>query len=196
MKRILLLILFSALMTNISYSQSALNTGEFTWFGIDYTQCYYLTPIDFPSISDLEAKIKAWNDLVLDEQEKYIAKALAGKNVDFAIEAVTKRNETINVKSMLTEDETKAFHLETNQIQQIIENYNIEESLNGTGLVLIAESYHRLDERGNYYIAFFDIATKKVFVTEHMSGKAKGIGLRNYWAATYYNVLKSIGKKY
>jgi len=196
MKKNLLLILLSLFTYITANSQSNLNTSEFTWFGIDYTKCYYLGPIDFPSVSDLEAKIKAWNDLVIHEREKYIDKTLKGKKVSFAIEAVTSRNETIKVKSRLTEDKSKINHLNADQIPGIINSYIIDESLNGTGLVLIAESYDRLGVKGNYYIVFFDIASKKIYQSERMSGKSGGIGLRNYWATSYYNVLKNIGKKY
>lgn len=196
MKKNLLFILLSLFAYSAVNSQSTLNTNEFTWFGIDYTQCYYLGPIDFPSVSDLEAKIKAWNDLVIHEREKYIDKTLNGKKVSFAIDAVTARNETINVKSRLTEDKSKIKHLNNDQIPGIIAGYEIDESLTGTGLVLIAESYDRLGVQGNYYVVFFDIATKKIFSSERMSGKSGGIGLRNYWATSYYNVLKNIGKKY
>ena len=191
-----LLILLSLFISTAVNSQSTINTSEFTWFGIDYTQCYYLGPIDFPSVSDLEAKIKAWNDLVIHEREKYIDKTLKGKKVSFAIKAVTSRNETIKVKSRLTEDKSRINHLSVDQIPGIITSYNIDKTLSGTGLVLIAESYDRLGVQGNYYVVFFDIASKKIFTSERMSGKSGGIGLRNYWATSYYNVLKNIGKKY
>lgn len=191
-------LIFLSISLFFSYSifSQSFNTNEFTWFGIDYTQCYYLGPIDFPSISDLESKIEAWNDLVIQEREKYIDKTLKGKKVSFAIESVKARNEAINVKSRLTEDNAKIMHLNPDQIPGIISSYNIDADLSGTGLVLIAESYDRLGVQGNYYVVFFDIASKKVYSHERMSGKSGGIGLRNYWATTYYNVLKNIGKKY
>lgn len=199
MKKLLALLFTIAILTTSGFGQSsdnAFNSNDITWFGIDYTQCYFLTPIDFPNVSDLKSKLDSWNDLVLYEREKYIEKTLPGKNVEFEIDAVSERNTTIDVKSRLTEDKSKSNHLKTDQIQGIINEYNIESGLEGTALVLIAESYDKLGEHGNYYVTFFDLNTKKVYATERISGKAKGFGLRNYWAGSFYNVLKQVGKKY
>lgn len=199
MKKILLLLITTITISFSSFSQSStdsFNTNDITWFGIDYTQCYFLNPIDFPSRDDLKVKIRAWNDLILNERDKYIGKTLPGKNVKFATNAVNEKNSEIEIKSHITEDGSKSKHLEMSQIQEIINGFKIEDGLNGTGLLLIAESYDKPAEHGNYYVAFFDIETKKIFVSERYSGKAKGGGIRNYWAGSYYKVLQAVGKKY
>lgn len=199
MKKFLLLLITGILISSTSYSQSSgssFNANQITWFGIDYTECYFLNPIDFPSRDDLKNKLQAWNDLVLNEREKYITKTLKGKSVKYAKNAVNERNETVKIKDKITDDNTKSNHLKSDQIQGMINSYNIEDGLSGTGLVLIAESYDKPTEHGNYYVTFFDIATKKVFITEPISGKAKGFGLRNYWAGSIYKVLQQVGKKY
>ena len=56
------------------YSQSdqLRNSTDWTWLGIDYTNCYFIKSYDFPSVPDLESKINAWNDLIVLENEKYI----------------------------------------------------------------------------------------------------------------------------
>ncbi len=195
MKKHFLFIVLSVLFGTTGVGQS-FNTNNLTWFGIDYTNCYFLTPMDFPNVGDLKTKIRAWNDLVLYERDKYINKTLKGKNVKSALETVNKRNETINVRDHLTDDGFKSSHLDPAKVQEIISSYDIPEGLSGTGLVLIAESYSKPNEQGAYYVAFFDIATKKVFATERMLAKPGGFGLRNYWAKTYYTVLKEVGKKY
>jgi hypothetical protein len=199
MKKLLITLITGLLLSSASYSQTSgtpFNPSDITWIGIDYTHCYFITPMDFPSTTDLKAKLKAWNDLILYEREKYIEKTLKGKNVKFSTDAVEAKNNSINVKSRITDDASKSSHLQKDQIQGIINSYNFEDGLTGTGLVLIAESYSKPEELGNYYVTFFDIATKKIFVTERMSGKAKGFGLRNFWANSFYKVLQDVGKKY
>jgi len=195
MKKNLLLIAFSILLGMTGSSQS-FDTNNLTWFGIDYTNCYFLTPMDFPNVGDLKTKLRAWNDLVLYERDKYIDKTLKGKNVKFELETVNKRNDQVNVKEHITDDGFKSSHLDPAKVREIISSYDIPPDLSGTGLVLIAESYSKPNEQGAYYVTFFDIATKKVLSTERMLGKPGGFGLRNYWAKTYYNVLKEVGKKY
>jgi len=199
MKTILLSIIGGLLLSSAGFSQSSgseFNTDEITWFGIDYTHCYFLNPIDFPSRVDLKNKLKSWNDLVVYEQEKFIEKTLQGKHVEYETDVVEERNNAVEIKSKITEDGFKSSHLQSDQIQAIINSYNIKGGLSGTGLVLIAESYSKPNEQGAYYVTFFDIETKKVFVTERMLGKAKGFGLRNYWANSFYKVLLEVGKKY
>lgn len=199
MKSTILLLILGLFAGTASYSQSgdaSFNTDEITWFGIDYSSCYFLNPIDFPSTTDLKNKLKGWNDLVLYEREKFIEKTLEGKKVEYETDAVDERNNTVDIKSKITEDAKKQSHLQNQDVQGIINKYNIRGNLEGTGLVLIAESYSKPAEQGAYYVVFFDIASKKIFVSERMTGKAKGFGLRNYWAGSFYKVLQQIGKKY
>lgn len=199
MKKTILTFLASLLFASLSFGQSSSDVQHaetWTWFGIDYTQCYFLTPMDFPSVSDLESKIKAWNDLVLYERAKFLDKNLLGRNTIFYLDAVENRNKEIDVRSRITDDGFLSSHMESTQIQDIINSYDIPEDMEGIGLVLIAESYSKPNVKGSYYVTFFDITTKKVLITERMLGKPSGFGLRNYWAGSYNNVLKAIGKKY
>jgi len=177
-------------------SDTTLNTNQITWFGIDYTHCYFITPIDFPNTIDLKTKLKTWNDLTMYEREKYIEKTLIGKDVEFYTDAVEAKNNEVDVKSRIEDNESQADLLKEDQIQSIINGYNIKSGMEGTGLVLIADIYDKPAEKGYYYVTFFDIATKKIFSTERMAGKAKGFGMRNYWANTFYEVLQEVGKKY
>ena len=169
---------------------------QWTWFGIDYTQCYFLTPMDFPNVTDLEDKITAWNDLIILEQDKYIGKTIGRKDINFYVDMIKDMNKEIDVRSRLSEDAFLTSHLDPNMIQGIIDGYFIDEGMTGIGLVLIAESYSKPNVKGAYYVTFFDMATKKVITTERMLGKAQGFGLRNYWAKSYHQVLVAIGKKY
>jgi hypothetical protein len=198
MKRFILLIVFIAI-ASFSFSQSPTDVksnDDWTWLGIDYTHCYFLTKMDFPSVSDLESKIQAWNDLVLMEREKYIDKTLVGKNIDYYTDMVEELNEEIDVKSRLSNDGFLATHMEEVMIQEIVGGYNIPDELTGIGLIFIAESYSKPNVQGAYFVTFFDMETKRVLITERMLGKAKGFGLRNYWAGSYYRVLQEVGKRY
>ena len=186
----------------LSFSLISQNTADFanakdwTWFGIDYTNCYFISPIDFPNLTDLESKISAWNDLVVVERAKYIEKTLKGRKISYYTDMVKDLNSEIDVKSRLSDDDFKSTHMESPMIQEIVSKYSIPKEMTGVGLVFIAESYSKPNVQGAYYVTFFDIATKRVLSTERMLGKASGFGLRNYWANSYYVVLKAIGKKY
>lgn len=199
MKNLLLALLFSAFAITSASAQSSADIGtsnDWTWFGIDYTNCYFIMSYDFPSVSDLESKIGAWNDLVLLERDKYILKPLASKDIAFSVDMVKELNGEIDVKSRISNDGFQSSYMESSQIQEIVNNYQIPDDLSGIGLIFIAESYSKPNEQGAYYATFFDIASKKVLSTERKLGKAKGFGLRNFWANSYYVILKEIGKQY
>ena len=118
------------------------------------------------------------------------------RDIKFYVDMIKERNGEIIVKDQLTEDGFKSSHLSPDMIQGIVDNYFIEEDMKGIGLVFIAESYSKPNVQGAYYVTFFDMETRKVLYTERMLGKPSGFGLRNYWAGSYYNVLKDVGKKF
>jgi len=198
MKKSLVILLAAFLAAATTFGQKAdiANAQSWTWLGIDYTHCYFITSMDFIDADDLLSKTKAWNNLVYTEREKYIEKALEGKNVTFSADMIKDMNMEIDMESRITNDESLYKHLDPTQAEQIVSNYKIPDDLSGVGLVFIAESYSKPEEAGAYYVTFIDLSTKKVLSTERMTGKAKGFGLRNYWAYTFYKVLQEIGKKY
>jgi hypothetical protein len=193
---VILLAAFLAVATSFGQKSDISNAKSWTWLGIDYTHCYFITSMDFIDADDLLSKTKAWNNLVYTEREKYIEKALEGKNVTFSADMIKDMNMEIDMESRITNDESLYKHLDPTQAEQIVSNYKIPDDLSGVGLVFIAESYSKPEEAGAYYVTFIDLSTKKVLSTERMTGKAKGFGLRNYWAYTFYKVLQEIGKKY
>jgi len=198
MKKILMLlaVLVISAGLNAQSSNDIRNASEWTWFGIDYTNCYFLAKMDFPSVSDLESKFSAWNKLALLEREKFFDKTLPGKDINYYIEMVETINSNIDGKSRLSDDGFLSTHMEEIQIQEIVSSYDLPADLSGIGLVFIAESYSKPNVQGAYYVTFFDISSRKVISTKRMLGKAKGFGMRNYWANSYYMVLKDLGKLY
>ena len=59
------------------------------------------------------------------------------------------------------------------------------------GLVFVAEQMSKKDIIGTYYVTFFNLKTREVLTTCRQYGKAGGFGMRNYWAATIYNLMKN-----
>lgn len=198
MKKSIVFLLAALFINATSFGQSSdiSNAKDWTWLGIDYTQCNFITSMDFVDPDGLLRKTKDWNNLVYNEREKYIEKTLIGKNVTFSADMVKDRNMDIDMENQITNDESLYKHLDTEQIDEIVSNYKIPEDLSGIGLVFIAESYSKPEEAGAYFVTFLDLDTKKVLRTERFSGKAKGFGLRNYWANSYYRILKEIGEEY
>ena len=87
---------------------------------------------------------------------------------------------------------TKTYAMES-MLFRVAEKYDTGDD-SGSGLVFIAESYDKPNGKGAYWVTFFDIGSKKIIKTQRFEGKAKGFGLRNYWANSYYQVMKEAGK--
>jgi trans-2-enoyl-CoA reductase len=74
----------------------------------------------------------------------------------------------------------------------MVNNYKGDVKKEGIGLSFIVENFNKGSQMATVYVTFFDIASKKVLISEKLSGKAMGIGMRNYWAGAIKAMLKQI----
>jgi len=81
-------------------------------------------------------------------------------------------------------------------INSIINGYAVGEKKQGIGVVFIVESFNKGQQQGTVYVTIFDIKTKKVLIKEKIIGKAGGIGIRNYWAKSIFNVMVQVEKTF
>ncbi len=179
-------------------SDDLYNADTFTWYGLDYTDAYFLTPIDFPDPYDLKSKFRSWNDLIVVEREKYNLNKFFSADVKLNIDMMNQRNDKVKVKlrDRITDDGFKSTHMSPEKVQEIVNSYTTDNDDPGIGLVFIVESLSKPNLQGAYWVTFFDIKSKKVIQTNRYLGKPGGFGLRNYWAKSYYNVMKEAGKDF
>lgn len=127
--------------------------------------------------------------MVLDEWEKYdVAKMIYRKSVVKDISMVKELNAAASIDS-LEVSATPYFTQE--KIQAIVSAYPIE-SKPGIGLIFITECLNKSYGGAYYHVVFFNMATKEVLLQERMQGVVAGVGIRNYWAASYYNVMEDV----
>lgn len=198
MKRVIsfFLLLFVFNFSNAQDAYQALTSDEMTWFGIDYSHVKLIgTFSQFGEAGvvdedDIRKKyFPAWNSLVLKESDKYDLKGAFRKNhVEYKLAMMEEVNAETSNASMVSISESDRYHLTEEKVNSIIANYPIT-NVSGVGLVFIAESLDKTIEQGSYYVAIFDIATKKVLMTKKIIGKAGGFGIRNYWARSFFNVI-------
>jgi hypothetical protein len=74
-------------------------------------------------------------------------------------------------------------------ILEIISSLSTENN-GAAGLVFIAETLSKTNQSGTFHVVFFDEATKQIIYSRKVTGKAGGFGVRNYWAASIYSILK------
>jgi len=133
------------------------------------------------------------NNLIRLEPEKYDLKKVFYKNqVPIDLSVIKVRNQLPDVEEMVVASGT-VYNMEEKTIRDMVKAY-VPETQTGVGVVFIMESFNKEEEKGHIWVTFFDIATREVLLMDKMSGAAGGFGWRNYWARTYYNVLKEIEK--
>jgi hypothetical protein len=81
--------------------------------------------------------------------------------------------------------------IEKSEIDEMVKKYAGDRK-DGIGLVFVVENFNKGTEMADVYVTYFDIATKKALVCEKISGKAMGIGMRNYWAGAVKAILKMV----
>jgi len=158
-----------------------------TWYGIDFTLARFTLVTEDPA-AIVSTSLKAINTLILAEPEKYDLKKFFSKSeVTPDVDIVNERNSKIDPAILVVPDK---YTITPEDVKKVISNYDTK-GKTGTGLVFVAENLNKIEQTGSYYVVFFDMAGKEIIDMEHKVGKATGIGFRNYWTGSAYNVMKN-----
>jgi len=87
----------------------------------------------------------------------------------------------------------KPGRIERSAIDGMVKKYSSAEKKDGVGLVFVIENFNKSAQVADVYVTFFDIASKKILLCEKMSGAARGVGMRNYWAGAIKAIIKELG---
>ena len=186
-------IVFLAFVAKAQYNTSDIfNEDEIIFFGLDFSRAKLVGTDGFSDPQDIQNRLfDAWNNLFISESDKYdLSEATGISNVNISFKKVNERNQLPDAEKLVTNDDY-SFGLDV--VEEVIASYR-EKDHEGIGLLFVIESFNKPQERGYMWVTFFDISSGKVLLSEKMSGKARGFGIRNYYAKTYFNVIKEIGK--
>ncbi len=196
MKKILILAIMMFMIMPVLRSQDpgmVFNSNECTWLGLDFSKAKMIGSEGFTDPYQIKNRFfDSWNQLFLSEAEKYnIGETFRKDQVTNYLDVVKKRNEMVNIDDLVIDHE---YNLTEDDIKSMVGGYDLGDNT-GLGLVFIVEAFDKNAEEGRFWVTFIDNDTKQVLLTKKLEGKAGGFGLRNYWAKSYYNVLKEIDKK-
>jgi hypothetical protein len=167
--------------------KKAVAEKNITWFGVDFTLARFTLVTEDPA-GIVSTSLKAINSLILAEPDKYNLKKFFSKTeVTPDIEMVNDRNSKIDPTILVVPDK---YTITPDDVKKVISSYDTK-GKTGTGLVFVAENLHKVEETGSYYVVFFDMASKEIIDSERKVGKAAGIGFRNFWTGSIYNVMKT-----
>lgn len=175
-------------------AKKVFSTSEIVWYGMDFTKARFIGTFDtgmgLNPADGVELRnkwIPAWNNLVVAEQHNFnLKRAFRKCCVFYDISSVNQLNRNIDPDMLISSAETK---INKATIKEMVKRYTPVEKKDGIGLVFIMESFNKNKKIANLYVTFFDIETKKVLISEFMSGRPVGFGLRNYWAGSIKEVL-------
>lgn len=168
---------------------------EITWYGIDFTHAKFIGP-DFNDPTEIKDRFfKNWNSLIIIESAKYnIGQVFRKSKVNYSLDAVTHRNDSINMKNIVVFNDDKITFTEKD-VPEIVKSYPFDKT-SGYGALLFVESFNNNFKGGYFYITIVDLSTKTPVLIKKVSGTAEGLGFRNYWARSVYEALKMSQRNY
>jgi hypothetical protein len=188
MKRILLIaLIFIAGYNSTSAQTNPFAEKEIIWYGIDFSAAKLIGPDGFNDLIQVKSKyFDAWNDIVVEESDKYNVKKYFAKDKVFDdLSVVQARNAKVNTEGLVIDEE---YSFEKEKVAEIIKSYETEQNY-GVGLVFIVESLNKSKITSFVHVTFFDVKTKEVLFTSKVKGEPMGFSFRNYWAGSFLSVM-------
>lgn len=167
-----------------------------TWLGLDLTGAKFIGDRErFGSTSDVMHLMEAWNDLMVKEHDKFNVKSAIQKDaLDEGVDVAKDHNAGLDISEMFSNDEKDHNHLRENDIAAIIADYDFKKN-SGIGIIFNVESFNKLKDEASVWVTFVNMDTKEVFFTERVTGGPGGVGLRNFWANSIYEIITKIRRK-
>ncbi len=167
MKNFSLILFFFTSMASISLGQSinkseVVKAKEITFYGYDYT---HFKILDAKRMNqDINKYIFMWIEFCnVRVNENKLSKMLKKDKIIFNEEPTIELNKKL-ISSNLVSITKKS--ISKDSIQKYVNNYNITEK-DGVGFVIIIESFDNQNKSVSAYYTFFDIATKKVLLSDY-----------------------------
>lgn len=193
MKKVLLAV-FCFSISVLCFGQNAKvqeDIKDVTFFGVDFSLAKSYGTAE--TISQFTEAFQRINGLFITEAQKYDVAKYFKKNVtETAVRQLEDVNQNIDKDTFFANSGT--YEISEKELAEEIKSLPLNEA-KGTGLIFVAELLNKPNNQGTYHIVFFDIASREILDTWKASGKAKGFGLRNYWAGSIYDIMQNLKMK-
>jgi hypothetical protein len=189
MKKVLLTLLVGmcCLMGNAQNKFNLQDVKSIVNFGVDYSLAKVYGGKDsgyqyWITFADL-------NELFISKSKTFdIGKRLGIPVEVVSLQAVNEVNKKINPDNILTTD---ANYLPSEeQIAEAVRKLPILSQEEKYGIVMICLMMNKEEDRGTYQFVVFNTKTREIVEQWTNSGKALGIGLKNYWSLSILNAIK------
>lgn len=188
MKKLLLLIAALGFAWSTNAQPELAEVKDLYVYGVDFSLAKVIGADE--TAQEFAAVFPRINQLLIDEPSKYdFAKAFRIPVAGLNITPTQTHNQACDYADLLSMSNEEN-NVSEEEIQKLITSYELPQG-EGTGVVFIALTLNKGIGKGSYQVVFFDIANRNIILSRMVTAKAGGFGLRNYWAGSVYNVLKS-----
>ena len=157
------------------------------FFGVDFSEVKVYGAEE--TVPQLLQAFENINNLFLAEPKKYDFEKILKREVSMvSVKAVNSVADYIDEEELKTED--SSYRLDDKTIAEIIKFLPVDKE-DGVGAVMVAEMLNKSAARGSYIVVYFSLEDKEILGSFRAEGKASGMGLRNYWANSVYDIIKS-----
>ena len=187
MKRISALVVALMACATLSAQPAQPGNTDVIYYGVDFSKTRVFAASE--TGSDFKDAFARINSLVIGEWAKYAPDQFFPVNIVASdISPTVRLNDAIDPLAIVSH--SSAHTISTAEIADMLGRYKLDQTI-GTGLVIIGESLNKSTNMGTFYVVIFDIATREYLQGWEITGKARGFGLRNYWAGALYAALRS-----
>lgn len=163
-----------------------------TWLGLDFTFVKVVADQDEWEYLKPQDMFKRWNELMINEQQKYnIAEALQRAEVKFALDVTMDHNAALPADNIFVQQSLPEDQVTKEDVAEVIKSYDFKGNA-GIGVMFVAQTFDRPKEKGIWRVVFVNMETKEIIHSVQMAAVSSGFGLRNYWASTVYGIIKKI----
>lgn len=189
MKKLFILLFLTTSMICFGQSKDFLKDASgINFYGVDYSAAKVFGAAEMPQ--EFKVAFAKINQLFITQAKKYdVSKKLKVKVNQISLNAVDKVNEEIDPNQLVTTD--TGYTLSEQDIKRVLEALPIQKEP-GIGLVIIAKLLNKAEAYGTYQVVFFNTETKEIVEDWATGGKARGFGLRNYWAGSIHKVINNL----
>ena len=189
MKKLFTLLFLATSMICFGQNKNFLKEVEsINFYGVDYSAAKVFGAAETPA--QFKVAFDGINRLFITEAKKYdVSKKLKVRVNEISLDAVNQVNEAIDPQELMTTN--ASYMLSEDQIKQIV-NALPTQKKPGIGLVIIAKLLNKAEAYGSYQVVFFNTETKEIIQDWATGGKARGFGLRNYWAGSIHKVIRNL----
>lgn len=186
----LLLCLCFAGFVNAGNKSKNTDIRAITFYGVNFSLAKVYAADE--SAQEFKHAFRAINELFQREPQKYdIAKAFDVENTTTSLSETLAQIDQIDASKLFTQSDN--YVLTHEEITSFIQKFNTGTD-KGYGAIMVAGLLNKGRNTATYTVVVFNIETKEIEFQYQITSKAKGFGLRNFWAGSVYATLKQIKK--